>query len=61
MVPGSRILFAGEAVDLAHPEEALDLLVDAADGLHIAKLVDRAGNRKVLVDRLAGEGGEQGT
>jgi hypothetical protein len=54
-------LLSGETVDLAHPEEALNLLVHAANGLHIAELVDRTGHGEVLIDGLAGEGGEQGT
>ncbi len=54
-------LFACQTVDLAHPEEAFDLLVDAANSLHIAKLVDCTRYRKVLVNGLAGEGREQGT
>ena len=37
-------LIAGEAPRLAELEEALDLVVDSADGLHIAMLVDRAGD-----------------
>ena len=38
---------------VAEVEEALDLLVDAADGLHLAGLVDRAGHRERLADGRA--------
>ncbi|MMZ71380.1 hypothetical protein D1872_347420 [compost metagenome] len=47
-------LLAGDAVDLAHPEEAFDLLVDATHSLHVAELIDRASHRETLGDRLAG-------
>ena len=37
-------LFAVEAARGADVEEAFDLFVDAADGLHAAVLIDRAGD-----------------
>ena len=44
-------LVVGKAAGLADVEEALDLLVDAADGLHPALLIHRAGHRQRLLDR----------
>ena len=44
-------LLAGEPARAANVEEALDLMVGAADGLHLAGLVDRAGDRQRLPDR----------
>ena len=59
--PGDEhALVAREAHGLADLEEALDLLVHAADGLHLAALVHRAGDGEALLDGDAGEGGEQG-
>src|SRR5258705_2599694 len=43
-------LIAGEAAGFADIEEALDLLIDAADRLHLAQVVDRACHRKVLLE-----------
>src|SRR5581483_10195496 len=43
----------------ARGEEALDLPGHAADGLDVAVLVDRARHRDPLVERQAGEGGEE--
>ena len=43
----------------ADVEEALDLLVDAADRLHLALLVDRAGDGQRLPDRRLRQGREQ--
>src|SRR5579862_709044 len=42
---------AGEAGDPARVEEPLDLLVDPADRLDLAALIDRAGQRERLLDR----------
>ncbi len=39
---------AVQATGLADVEEAFDLFVDAADGLHLAVLVHRAGDRQGL-------------
>src|SRR5208282_1717581 len=50
----------GEAGDPAGVEEAFDLLVDAADRLDPAELVDRAGNREGLADRCLGERRQKG-
>jgi hypothetical protein len=41
-------LLAGQPARAADVEEALDLLVDPADRLHLAVLVDRAGDRERL-------------
>ena len=49
-----------EAARDAEVEEAFDLLVDAADGLHLAQLVDRPRDREALVDGHAGQRGQQG-
>ena len=43
-------LLAGEAAAVADIEKTLDLLVDAADGLHLAMLIDRTGNGDILLD-----------
>ena len=50
--PGQLGLVGAAAV------EALDLVVDTADGLGLAALDDRAGDRQVLPDLEAGELGE---
>src|SRR5690606_41085571 len=52
-------LLASQAACLAEAEEALDLLVHTAHRLHLTELVDRAGNRKALLERRAGNGGDQ--
>ena len=44
-------LRSGQAALLANVEEALDLLVDAADGLNFAVLIDRSGHRQILPQR----------
>src|SRR5690606_29592463 len=44
-------LLAGESPTLAGIEEALDLLVDASDDLHLPVLVHRAGDGERLLDR----------
>jgi len=51
---------AVEAAGAAEFEEAFDLVVDAADSLDFAALIDGAGDGKVLADRHVGEGREQG-
>src|SRR5438445_12048410 len=44
-----------QPLDLARVLEALDLFVDAPDGLDLPHLVDRAGDRDSLVDRESSE------
>ena len=46
-------LLAGQPACLAQAEKALDLLVDPADRLHFAELVDRAGDGEALLERRA--------
>ena len=48
-----------QSAALADLEEALDLFVDAANGLHLAELVDRSGHGQGLLQRQAGQGGHQ--
>ena len=47
-------------IDAAKVVEALDLLVQAADRLNVALLVDGAGDREVLADGRVGEAREDG-
>src|SRR5262249_49810849 len=46
-------LFTGQPMQTADIEEALDLLVDAADGLDLAVLVDRTSHANILAKRQA--------
>jgi hypothetical protein len=48
-----------QTASLTKIEEALDLLVDAADCLDLTVLIDRTGHRKGLVDQDLGERGEE--
>ena len=50
----------GEAGNLAHVEKPFDLLVDAADRLDPAVLVNGTGHREGLVDRRVGKRRQQG-
>ena len=50
----------GKARDAARVEEPFDLLVDAADRLDAAVLIDRAGHRERLIDRRLGERRQEG-
>ena len=43
-------LFAGQTAGETEPEEPFDLLVDTAHRLHLAKLVDRAGDGEALLE-----------
>ncbi len=52
-------LLARQATRLAEPEETLDLLVDPADRLHFAELVDRTGDGEALLERRARQRGDQ--
>ena len=52
-------LAPGEPECLAHRKVPLDLLVDAADGLDLSLLVDRPGDGDALLDRDAGQFGQQ--
>ena len=52
-------LAAGEAGDPAAVEKPLDLLVDPADRLDLAALIDRAGHRERLLDRRLGQSRQQ--
>lgn len=58
-VGNNDALLTGKAARLTEPEEALNLLVDAADGLHLTKLVDRAGDGKLLLQWRARQTGNQ--
>ena len=44
-------LIAGQPALLADIKESLNLLVDTADGLHFAPLIDRSGDCKSLLNR----------
>ena len=52
-------LSPGKADDPACVEEPFDLLVDAADCLDLAALIDRTGNRVALPDRRLRQRREQ--
>ena len=52
-------LAAGDPLRRADVEEGFDLLVEAADRLDAALLIDAAGDRELLPQREAGEGREQ--
>ncbi len=52
-------LVAGEAAHRTDIVKAFNLLVDAANGLHLAALVDRAGDGQPLADGRAGHGRKQ--
>ena len=52
-VRDDHTLLASQATRLAEAEEAFDLLVDPADRLHLAELVDRAGDGEALLERRA--------
>src|SRR5690606_25754813 len=54
-VRDDHALLAAQAARLAQAEEALDLLVDPADRLHLTELVDRAGDGEALLERRARE------
>ena len=53
-------LIASQPARLTDGEEALDLLVDAANGLHIAKLVHRTGDGQGLTNGDPAQRGKQG-
>src|SRR5262249_19327171 len=73
---GDDILAQHQVFDIAHRDDdalppgkpgyaagvkkALDLLVDTADRLDSAELIDRAGQREVLTDRHFGKRRQQG-
>ena len=48
-------LVCGQALGLADTIEALNLLVDAADGLNLSLLIDRAGHGQALADGKLGQ------
>ncbi len=60
LVRDDDALGSGQALGPADVEKALDLLVDAADGLDLALLVERSGDGDVLAERQPGQAGEDG-
>ncbi len=60
LVGDDDALGPGQALGLADLEESLDLLVDSADGLDLAFLIERAGDGDVLAEGQAREAREDG-
>ncbi len=52
-------LLSGKATELADIKESLNLFIDRADGLDLAVLIDRSGDRVGLLDRNLGDRREQ--
>ena len=53
-------LVASQAVSLADREKPFNFLIDSADRLNPAVLIDRAGHGDVLANRQTRQAGEQG-